>query len=245
MRRRILLSSILLVGLLVIAGAQAQTGPHIQGKGSQGSFIDVQGSQGTFSFNGQSWPIEFVFKWLGQDGFANLMWFLGRKSDDYLLLFAYVNTAGENFAVWYFDYKQATGSADAFSGDYSVGAMQAMPTALSGYLPEGKIPDYSGQEFRVDTPYAQLTPAGGKVSYEELQLVVYPVFDNVVSQQLSEFWMIGIDASTKHTYHLIFYTDRDQAWLVDLWRGQISLLPLGRAVISGGNVRIARDVTLR
>lgn len=238
----------LVVGLVVITAAtlgQAQSsGLHIQGQSPQGWTINVQGSQGTLQANGQSWTIEFVFRWFGQDGFSNLLWFIGRKPENYLLLFAYVNSVGTDFALWFFDYKQAQGFADGFSGSYSVGSMQPRPSQLSGYVPRGRVPDYVGLDFRVDSPYAQITPASGTISYKQLQLTVYPVFDALVTTELHEFWMIGIDPTTSHTYHLIFYSNRPQTWVIDLWNGEVSLLPLGQAVITGGTVRISRNISL-
>jgi hypothetical protein len=238
---------LLLIGLAVVTAValgHAQPGPHIQGRSPQGWTIDVQGSAGTFTADGQPWTIEFVFRWFGQDGFANLMWFIGRKLDNYLLLFAYVNTAGTDFALWFFDYKQTQGKAAGFSGSYSVGGMQPQPTPIKDYVPRGKVPNYAGLDFRVDSAYAQITPISGAISYKHLQLVVYPIFHTLVMPGSDEFWMIGIDPRTDHTYHLIFYSNRPQTWVVDLWSGEVNLLPLGQAIITGGPVQVSRTITL-
>lgn len=239
---------LLLIGLVVIAAValgQAQlSGSHIQGQSSQGWAIDVQGSQGTFTANGQSWTIEFIFRWFGQDGFANLLWFVGRKPENYLLLFAYVNAVDSDFGVWFFDYKQAQSFADGFSGSYDVGSMYPYPSQLPNYVPKGRVPDYIGLDFRVDSPYAQITPVSGTISYKQLQLTVYPVFHAPVPPESQEFWMVGIDPKTNHTYHLIFYSNRPQTWVVDLWSGEVSLLPLGQAIVTGGIVHISRNISL-
>lgn len=244
MRRLVLLGFILLIGGLAIAGAQAQSGPHIQGKSSQGWTIDVQGAQGTFTASGQTWAVEVIFDWLGYGGFAKSLWFLGRRPDNYLLGFALLNFAGDTFVIWQYDYKQRLLVADRFQGSYAIGGMTIRPTPVPGFVPAGKVPDYSGWDFRVDSPYAQVTPVEGRVSYEGLELIVYPVYNVEVGGEFQEFWAIGIDPKTQHTYHLIFYSYQPHTWVIDLWSGAVSLLPLGRAVLGEGKVQVSRSVTL-
>lgn len=233
--------------LIIIPGlAEAPAGPYIQGKSDQyGWEIEVQGSLGTFKDGDETWKIELIYMGLGQDGFAYTPWFLGRKSDDYILLFPFIDTTGTNFYLWKFDYKKAEAVLDVFNGDYTISGMEAQPSRIAGgYIPVGEVPDYVGLDFRVSSPYARLSPAGGTVSYEELQLQVYPIYNAIISRWLSEFWAIGINSETNHTYHIIFYSDRVDSWVIDLSRGGVSLLPLGKAIITGGQVQVSHPVTL-
>jgi hypothetical protein len=232
--------------VLIFAGVlnHAQPGPHIQGQSPQGWTIDVQGSRGTFTASGQAWSVEVIFDWLGQTGFVKTLVLVGRQPDSYLLNFALVNFAGEEFVVWHYDYKKRLLVADRFQGSYDISGLTIQPTPVPGYVPLGKVPDYSGQDFRVDSQYAQVTPVEGRVSYEDLSLIVYPVYNAEVGGAFYEFWAIGIDPRTQQTYHLIFYSDRPQAWVIDLWSSEVSILPLGQAILLGRQVQVTRSVTL-
>lgn len=223
---------------------RAQTGAYIQGKGSQGWEINIQGSRGTFQANGETWDVEYILNSLGQNNFANTLWFLGRKSQNYLLLFVSVNTEGTVFEIDFFDYQKNSLPYDKFQGNYNITGLRAAPTKKPNYVPEGKVPDYQGVDFRVSSPYSQVSPAEGKVSFIGFNLIVYPTYHLMINSNWSEFWGIGLDPKTSHTYHLIYYTNNRQAWLVDLWTGQVNDFPLGQAAITGGKVYAPHPVTL-
>lgn len=247
-RRRWVSGFIGLLGVLLLGlGARAPSGPYIQGVSQQhGWELALQGPVGTFRVEEETWPIELIFKGLGQAGFANTLWLLGRKADNYVLVFAFVNTAGESFRVWYFDYKRAREASEAFVGEYTISGLLPRPSLWpeGSYVPAGPVPDYVGEDFRVASPYAQVAPAGGTVTYKGLHLEVYPVLQVTVPGAWSEFWAVGWDPVARNAYHLIFYSHRVQAWIIDLRDGGVSLFPLGQAVITGGQVQVPHPVEL-
>jgi hypothetical protein len=106
------------------------------------------------------------------------------------------------------------------------------------------VPDYIGYDFRVASPYSRISPAEGDVHYEQLQLEVYPVYQVNALNEWNEFWMIGVNPQSLHTYNLIYYSNQHRAWVIDLWNGYVSLLPLGQAIIIGGQVQVPHSVTL-
>jgi hypothetical protein len=225
---------------------QAQLGnPHIKGRSAQGWTIDIQGSRGAFTAYGQTWNVELIFDWLGQSGFFKTIWFLGRRPDNYLLGFVLVNIAGDSFVVWQFDYRNRRLSADRFQGSYDVGGLKIqLPSSSSGYVPVGPVPGYSGRDFRVQSPIAHVSPPEGRLIYQGTELTVYPVYNLEVGGEFFEFWAIAIDPKTQHTYHLIFYSHQPNGWVVDLWNGVVSFLPLGQASVMGGPVAVHRTVVL-
>ena len=233
-----------LSGALVTAGAQPE--PHIQGASSlRGWTIDVQGSRGAFSADGENWDIEFFNRSLGMSGFLHIMEFVGRKPENFIYLQVFVNDAGNSFWIFAFNYKLGTAQWGFFEGDYgNVRGIEAKPTLMEEYVPTGKVPDYRGQDFRVFSNTAKVSPTQGTISHPELQLSVYPVTQIVVTNSWSEFWSIGIDPQTRHTYLLFFYTISSNTTLIDLWNGRVFGLPLGQATITGGTITVTREVNL-
>jgi len=243
LKKLVLFGFIVLLPVLNIAEAQAL--PHIQGRSiGYGWTIGVWGSKGTFRADGLTWEIEYIFKNGGLAGFSNTLWFLGRRPDNFALLHIYTNQAGNSFTVLYYNYKDSTYRADQFGGSYDINGLGAASTFMPGYVPRGKVPDYMGLDFLIFSSFSNIVPAGGKVSYPGLQLTIYPVFYVPVTPVWSEIWAIAIDPATQHTYFLIFYTITTEAWVIDLWSGQINNLPLGQVLIAGGQITVARNVVL-
>lgn len=245
---------LLLIGLMVLLAAwigllgRSQGDSHIQGRSDQGWTIDIQGSRGTFTTDDRSWVVEIIFGWLGQGEFSQSLWLLGRQRDNYLLGFALLNIAGEDFAVWQYDYKRNELLADRFHGSYDVGSLETEPpTAMPSYLPEGAVPGYTGTDFQISSPYAQVTPIDGRVRHEDLDLIVYPVYNAKFGGSFEEIWSIGVstDPQDPQAYHLIFYSHQEQSWVISLASGRVRLLPLGRAVLGQDQVQISRSVSLK
>lgn len=246
---RFLLLGILLT-LLTLAwpiapDLRAQSAPFLQGTSTgYGWTISVSGSQGTFQADGVEWQIEYIFQSAGFSGFKHALWFLGRKSDNLMLLHVYVDDAGTSFLGIYYNYKERTQKAERFVGEYGIAGLSIQPTRIEDYVPHGRIPTYAGESFRISSPHSNLSPLGGTVSYQGLDLTVYPVFNVIVTPTWSEFWSIGIDPHTQHTYFLIYYSISPSAWTVDLWSGQVTSAILGQAVLNGGQVTVEHNAEL-
>jgi len=235
---------LLFILLLLVPAPQAQDAPHIIGKSLNYDWeIEVYGSQGVFRADGDEWPIEFFLETPGLGGYLRVLSFLGRKEDNFINVHVFLNYSGEDFFVNYYNYKDNALLVDSFEGSYHIIELEAAPTLMEGYVPTGKVPNYEGQDFRISSQFAEISPAQGRVFHPQLQLVVYPVYNVVISSSWSEFWMIGVDPSTHHTYFLIFYTT-PSAWVIDLWSGAVEALPLGRAIVIGDYVRVERNVRL-
>lgn len=249
-----------LMVILPVDASQAQDTPYIIGKSLNYDWeIEVYGSYGVFRADDEEWPIEFYHENLGLNGFLRQLSFLGRKADNFINVDVLVNEGGDSFLVFYYNYKANIQRQAHFKGSYHVEELKGEPpTFIEGYVPVGKVPDYEGQDFRISpdlgvSMFAEITPHEGRITHPELNLVVYPVLNIVVSSTWSEFWMIGIDPSTGHTYFLIFYTPPStqsldltipSTWVIDLWSGQVKALPLGYAVVTGEHIKVQRDVQL-
>ncbi len=244
MKRYALLGGMILLLLAVPAALEAETVPHIQGTSQvQGWSIDVKGSTGTFTADGESWEIEFIGRSLGLNGFLHTLEFLGRKPDNFIDLQVLVNVSGDSFWIFAFNYKEGRAEWGFFEGDYDMRGLSAEPTQLDGYAPAGKVPDYQGQDFRISSEASEISPHGGTVSLPELRINVYPITQVKVTEVWSEFWSVGIDPESRHTYFLILYTISPNAVIVDLWTGRVFSLPLGQATITGDTVQLSHDVS--
>lgn len=106
---------------------------HIQGiSASYGWSINVtidasSYTTGTFEVEGNIWDnVQYIHKGSGMGSYSNMIWILGRKNNNYILLFIYVNVTGSSFIIWYFNYKGSAGDdystllVDSFSGSYDI-----------------------------------------------------------------------------------------------------------------------------
>jgi hypothetical protein len=248
---RKLLAATMLLMLLAAAWpvsnhSQTAATAYIQATGTgYGWTLQLVGSRGTFVADGVTWPVEYIFQQKEQlTGYDRTLWLLGRKSDNFIILHIYANDSGTSFTGLYYNYKERSYRAERFVGNYDVRGLIANPTVQEGYVPRGKVPAYHGQDFRISSEYTNLTPRGGTISYQELNLTVYPVLNEIITSTWSEFWAIAINPHSRHTYFLIFYTISPNAWVLDLWNGQITRAPLGQATITGGQVTVEHNVEL-
>jgi len=230
---------------------------HIQGTSVTSRWgIDVTisvggNTTGTFEADGVVWDdVQYVYKTPGLGGYPNMIWLLGRKDNNYILLFVYAHDVGSEFGIWYFNYKGSFSDGyssllfDYFSGSYNVsGGITPNPAVWSFYVPFGKVPYYRGYKFEVSSINSEVTPENGVVR-NILNLNVYPIYNVVVDPTWSEFWAIGIDPSNNHTYHLIYYTNSSRGWVIDLWNGRTEAMDIGQATLFGENVDIKRNVIL-
>ena len=232
------------LGLLFSLSLRAENSNHISGDGvKQDWHISINGSEGTFTVEDRTWILEYFQTTPGLNEYARMLSFLGREDDNFTRVDIFLDFIGEDFIVYYYDYKNGTLEFDNFKGSYSVNELSERPDFMEGYLPKGKVPDYDGQDFVLKTEFADVTSAAGTVSYKGLNLKVFPVYNVVISPTWSEFWTIGIAPDTGHTYFLIFYRTQS-AWLVDLWSGEVRVLPLGEAEVLSDDVLIKRDFLL-
>ena len=237
---------------------QEALSPFIRGRGlGYGWSIDIQGPSGTFQADGPTWRVELIFQ---QENSVRsspyTLWFLGRKPDNFIMLYIDLDhQSGDTFFVHYYNYREGSYRVEQFSGGYDLSGFSTStstsaqagpsPTFMAGYAPRGEIPDYEGRDFLIDSEYTHLTPEGGRVTYEdELYLAVYPVFYAAVTPSWREVWAIAVEPSSRHVYFLIFYTITPNAWVLDLWSGELRLLPLGQVVITGDLITVSRDARL-
>jgi len=250
MRRQIIgILTLICLLLLIPTLAEVPPGPHIQGKSDQyGWEIDVQGSRGIFRADGEEWLIEFYHETPGLGKFLYVMSFLGRKQDNFINLDVYVNENGHYFVIFFYNYKANILRDDEFHGSYDIVRMHAdptYPTYRESYVPVGKVPDYEGQDFIISSEYAEITPVSGRISYEKLQLQVYPVYNIIVwPPYWSEFWAIGINPTGDHAYLLLLYSNSSHSWVINLWNGKVEALPLGQAIITGDKISVKRQIIL-
>jgi hypothetical protein len=249
MRLKVLTVLALLTAIGLVLATQAEEGPEapfIQGHGLAGRWsMEVHGASGIFVEDGEVWRIEFIFQHLGLNDFAHSLVFLGRKPENFLLLFLDINLVGDSFLAFRFNYKRASLAADQFAGRYDIRGIEPQPSFLEGYVPRGPVPNYIGRDFHIVSAHSNISPQGGTVTHEELgSLEVFPIYSGVIPSQWSEFWMIGIDHSTEHTYFLMYYDITPNTWIIDLWDGHVRNLPLGKAVVLEGRVTVQRDVHL-
>lgn len=238
---------------LFLSSDSSESGYFI-GSGS-GCFLEVHGSKGIFrDRNGEVWEIEYVHyiepKMVPLGRKYNLC-FIGRKDDNFRIFYIEANDSGEDFYLHIYDYKSADCRLHWLYGKYHITENflnNPNPTNMPGYIPKGKVPDYEGRDFQVNSAYLNMTPEGGHLSYHEggenLELELYPVFYGAVTHTWKEIWVLGIDSETKHSYFLIFYTISPMAWVIDLWNLRIKLLPLGQVKITGGFITAPHDVVL-
>lgn len=248
------MSRLLLVGMVLTLlpmawpvgnDLQAQTTPFLEGTSTgYGWTISVVGSSGIFQADGNEWQIEYIFQNIGLAGYKHDLWFLGRKSDNFITLHLYADDAGTSFIAVYYDYKRPPVRAERFVGAYDVTGLIANPTLVEGYSPHGRIPAYEGHNFHISSEYTILSPLVGSVSYNKLQVAVYPVMNAVVTPSWSEIWAIAIEPNSRHTYFLMFYTISSYAWIIDLWSGQVTTAPLGQVMETSDQVTIEHGVDL-
>lgn len=244
-------SLLLMVGALIaptpIQGQGEET-PFIRGHGlGYGWLIDIQGPSGTFQANGITWRVELIFQQENSIRSSTYtLWFLGRKPDNFIELYIDLDhQSGDTFFVHYYNYREGSYQVEQFSGRYDLDGFDPSPSFMASYTPRGKIPDYEGRNFLIDSEYTYLTPEEGQITYEDkLQLAVYPVFYGAVTPTWREVWAIAVEPSSRHTYFLIFYTITPNTWVLDLWSGELQLLPLGQVVITGDFVIVSRDARL-
>lgn len=233
--------------VIFVAPANCQaSSPYIQGESVRyGWEIDVIGSKGTFQASGEIWDIEFINKAEGMGSYSYDMTFWSRRSDNFILVDVFANETGRSFWICYYNYKDNTYKRDLFNGNYDdISGIENDPTFIEGYVPSGPIPSYQGQDFYISSSYSHITSRGGTVSYEELELEVYPIHNLIISPEWSEFWCIGIDRASQHTYLLVFFTLPSQTWVLDLWSGEVTYLPLGQATITDQTVNIMYNINL-
>lgn len=244
---------LLMLIMVIAAGAlslslpevsRAEFVPFITGQSINfGWTVDVHGPNGTFTAGGETWAIEFRQETPGLNGFLRLLSFMGRQSSNFITLDVFVNHSGDSFIAYYYNYRANELVSDRFSGKYQIADLQPAPTYMKGYVPEGAVPGYSGQDFSISSNYAHISPAQGRIAHPRYPLTVYPVHNVVVSSSWAEFWMIGIDPATQHTYFLIFYTVPG-TWVIDLWSGEVEVVDLGTATVTGDHKEIQRNIRL-
>lgn len=242
---------LLLLTFLMISGSfqiLAKDQDHINGDGTTLKWhIDVVGTRGTFKVDDKTWQIEYFQTTPGLNNYSRTLSFLGREEDDFIRVDIFMDFIGSNFLVYLYDYKKDSDPKsiqnDTFVGSYKVDSLDQIPTFMANYIPKGKVPNYHGQDFVLKSQYADVTSSSGTINYQDLSLKVFPVYNVVISDNWSEFWTIGIEPTTGRTYFLIFYRTQD-AWLVDLWSGEVQILPLGKALITADDVVVQRDFNL-
>ncbi len=221
--------------------------PQLVGSGIQfGWHIELDGGQGNFVADGEQWDLEFYQLTPGLGGYLQALSYIGRKPDNFIQVYVFANHVGTSFFVNYYNYKTNLLRVDQFRGEYRLQPMEANPTLIAGYVPQGRAPGYQGQAFHVDSPFAQIQPELGHITHPDLSLDrVYPVQNVVVSPSWSEFWMVGLDVEAQRAYFLIFYSVSEIAWVVDLASGAVDALPLGRAVVfPDQQVQVKRNAVL-
>lgn len=242
---------------------ETQSSTVIKGISSRyGWEIEIkEDGKGTIKIGDELWDIEYTSKSLALNGFVQMLDFIGRKDDNFILVYIELNHVGDEFLIWVYDYKAASELGATAKGHYDLSAASFIenpqPTYMEGYFPKGKVPDYKGVNFRIDSSHVTMTPEGGRLSYHEqgenLELLLWPVYDVHVSSSWEEIWTIGIDPETNHSYLMIFYTpahsdpstwDETLAWVTDLWSTEKKALPLGAVEILGGEVYAVHDVEL-
>ena len=205
--------------------------------------VDISGNSGTISIDGKVWNIEYFQKTPGLNGFAQVLSFVGREDENFIRVDVFVNSIGEDFLIFYYDYKQNALESDRFEGSYRVGELDNSVSRLEGYLPRGLVPSYTGQDFVIESEIAQVTANSGVINFDGREITVYPVRNVVVSESWSEFWSVGIDRDSGRSYFMIFFRT-DTGFLLDLWTGEISEVRFGEALLTGENVVIERDFNL-
>lgn len=234
-------------------GDEEQQGDQIFGNALEANWtISVNGTSGTFLIDNKTWNIEFFGEFPGQNSFERLLSFFGREADNFIRLDVFLNSFDTRFLVFYYDYKAEILVHEEFEGTTRVGNLIPQPNFVQGYLPSGAIPDYTnpenppffeGQDFDLSSPFANVTPEGGTVSYQGLQLQVFPVLNVVISESWSEFWTIGVDVNTCKSYFLQFYLTQS-SFIFDLESGEVQTAPLGGAQLVGGDLLVQRDFEL-
>ena len=205
----------------------------------------TQNTKCVFKADGQAWQVEIIFGWQGYSGFKKVYWFLGRKADNYVLGFLLSNLGGKNFLIWQYNYKQGQLKLGHFQGDYNAIGLKLDSTPVAGYVPLGNVPGYTGLDFSIASPHARITPQQGRIDYKDLNLAVYPVYNVPFGGEFHEFWAFGFDEKTQHPYHLIFYSNSDSAWVIDLQSGVVRSEPLGQARLGTQQVQITRTLSLK
>jgi len=205
--------------------------------------ISVAGNSGTFFDGNEEWEIEFFLETGGLNGFSRLLSFLGRKPENFIRVDVFIDSFGDNFLVYLYDYKRDLLESQAFAGTYSLGDLDNGVTLMEGYIPRGTIPDYVGKDFVIDSPTADISPERGAVELDGADIVIFPVYYIEVSATWKEFWSVGINPETGRTYMIQSYLS-PVSWVIDLWDGTVRTLEIGGALVSDVDVNIERDFTL-
>ena len=206
--------------------------------------IDVSGGTGTFTVDGVELPVELAGEGPGLNGFERQLTFLGRTETSVVILDLFLNSIGSAFLVFYYDYETNTRQFRQFDGDYSYESLDPALTLMEGYLPVGPVPDYIGQDFVIESTVASVTSQQGTVQIDETTSVtVFPVFNISSTDTLSQFFGIGIDEATGHTYMFIFFTT-ESGFLIDLWTGAMTTVEFGAAEVIAESIAVERDINL-
>jgi hypothetical protein len=225
---------------------------YIKGRSfGYGWTIDIQGNRGTIQMGRDRWDIEYFGRTDGLGIAKHSLNFIGRKDDNFAVFAIYVDDSGRSFFVETYDYKEAKTKGDRFSGEYYITEdliNNPNPTYIPGYIPRGKVPDHRGHNFYIDSPYVQMTPEKGHLSYHErgenLELDLWPCYNVIVTTSWEEIWTLGVDSRTNHSYLIIFYTTTPSAWVIDLWDLSVEALPLGQVKITGGEITVPHHAVL-
>lgn len=246
-----LLQSGLTLGALILFGfgfqsalVPAADADHLQVQGFSplhGWKLDIRGVTGQLVQGEETWELEFLRRSLGMGGFLHNYEYLARRPDDFMYAQIMLNRSGSRFWAFLFRYGTGTAEWELFEGEYvAQRKIKAQPSFLEGYKPLAPLPDYHGRAFRVSSTVADIRPEEGTIQHPDLRLQVFPIAEVEVTESWSEFWSFGIDPHTEHTYLLFFYTITPDTTLLDLWDGRIFSLPLGQAVVTGGEIHVAR-----
>lgn len=259
-KHRILLTIALLIPLAILAiniqaqqSDEAEQGDQIFGNALAADWtISVNGTSGTFVIDNHTWNIDFFQETPGLNGFRRLLSFFGREPDNFIRLDVFMDDVGTDFLVFYYDYQENILLNQRFEGSYRVGTIVAQPNFVDGYLPLAEIPTYinpenapsfEGEDFVISSSFTEVSPKGGTVDYQGLQLQVFPVLNVVISSTWSEFWSVGVDVNTCKSYFIQFYRTQS-SFIIDLESGNVITAPLGRAELLGGDVSASRDFNL-
>ena len=243
-KANLILAFVVALLITILPNSIAQESDHISGQAAVENWqIEISGTTGTFAIDGKVWDIEFFQKTPGLNGFSQLLSFIGREEENFVRVDVFLNSIGEEFLIFYYDYKQNLLINDRFSGSYRVGDLSSDVTPIEGYLPKGVVPTYTGQDFVIESETAQVTANSGTVFFEGSEITVYPVRNIIVSPSWSEFWTVGVDRETGRSYFIIFFRT-ETGFLLDLWTGEIAEINFGSAILTGTEVVIERDFRL-
>jgi len=223
----------------------AQDEDHITGVGrEEGWEVDIQGTSGTFTIDDKTWNVEFLQETGGLNSFSRTLSYFGREDDNFIRLDFFIDSIGSEFLLFYFDYKTTDLPFDRFDGEYRLSNnLEPNPILIDNYVPTGRIPDYDGPSFFIDSELTQLTEVGGTVTYDGREIEVFPIKEVPVSPTWQEIWAVGIDPVDCKSFYLQFYGS-PSGWLFDLSTGEVEQVSYGGTTISGDVVHVERDINL-